>query len=32
MFKVAVHNDMSNISVSLCYMYVGQIFVSFDIK
>lgn len=31
MFKVAVHNDMSNISVSLCYMYVGQ-FLSFDIK
>lgn len=32
MFKVAVHNDMSNISVSLCDMYVGQFFVSFDIK
>lgn len=32
MFKVAVHNDMSNISVSLCDMYVGQFLVSFDIK
>lgn len=32
MFKVAVDNDMSNISVSLCDMYVGQFLVSFDIK